>query len=244
MLFTYVNLGSAPPAFVPTDIAGCQLWLDASDTATITETAGAVSSWADKSTNAYAATQGTGAQQPTTGTRSQNGLNVLDFDGGDRLDLPSGIYSISNGPNTAFVVWATDATSSNQRLLGGYTGVDGTRYGFMLNDPAGNISVRNNSGGTSVSQAVTFNTNAHIAALRRSGGSLDNIYDGTLVNSGSGAANYTVISMHIGASSTLAFPLNGMIAEIVLYNSSLSDADANTVGNYLATKWGISWTNL
>ena len=242
MFFTYVNLGSTPP-FVPTDIANCVLWLDASDSATITETAGAVSQWNDKSTSGWNATQGTGAQQPTTNSRTLNILNVLYFDGGDRLDLPSGIYGVSAGPNTAFVVWATDATTTNQRLLGGYTGVAGTRYGFLINDVAGNAGVRNNSAGISTNQAVTFNTSAHISALRRSGTNLDNIYDGNKTNAAD-AGDYTVISMHIGSSSALTFSLNGMIAEIVLYNSSLSDADANTVGNYLATKWGISWTNL
>lgn len=234
-------LFSKPSGFVPTNIAGCQLWLDAADTGTIAP--GATFTWSDKSGNGYNAVQTTAARQPTTAIRSQNSLNVLDFDGGDRLDLPSGLYGISNGANTSFVVWATDATTTNQRLLAGFTAADGTRYGFMVYDPAGQFTVRNNSGGINQNQAVTFDTNAHIAALRRTGSTLDNIYDGNLT-SGSTAANFTVDSLYIGASNTLAFPLNGMIAEVIVYNSYLSNADANTVGNYLATKWGISWTNL
>jgi hypothetical protein len=221
-------------------VSGCVLWLDASDAATITETSGLVSQWNDKSGNAYHATQGTGARQPLTGTRSQNSLNVLDFDGGDQLNLPSGLYGLSAGANSAFVVWATDNTSSNQRLLGGYTGTNATRYGFMLNDPsAGSFTVRNYSTGTNAAQTVTYDTNAHIGALRRSGTTLDNIYDGT-VSTFTNATDYTMISMTIGAPPDLANPLNGMIAEIIVFNSSLSNADANTIMDYLVAKWGIS----
>lgn len=71
--------GGAP--FAPDDISGLALWLDASDTATITQSAGAVSQWNDKSGNANHATQGMAANQPSTNTRTINGRNVIDFDG-------------------------------------------------------------------------------------------------------------------------------------------------------------------
>ena len=34
--------------------------------------------------------------------------------------------------------------------------------------------------------------------------------------------------------------LNGDIAEIIIYNSALSDADRSAVESYLMTKWAIS----
>ena len=81
---------------IPTDILGLQLWLDASDTDTITSSGGAVSQWDDKSGNSNNATQGTGSAQPTTGASTQNGENIIDFDGGDTFVLPSALYSIPN----------------------------------------------------------------------------------------------------------------------------------------------------
>ena len=42
-------------------VAGYTVWLDASDTATITQSGGVVSQWTDKSVNAYAFTQATSA---------------------------------------------------------------------------------------------------------------------------------------------------------------------------------------
>lgn len=61
------------------------LWLDASDAATITSSGGKVSQWNDKSGNGRNVTQATSAAQPSTGTATQNGRNVLVFDGSDYL---------------------------------------------------------------------------------------------------------------------------------------------------------------
>lgn len=68
------------PLWTPSNMV-VRLWLDASDTNTITAAAGYVSQWDDKSGNDIHATQGTGARQPLTGSRSISGKNVLDFDG-------------------------------------------------------------------------------------------------------------------------------------------------------------------
>lgn len=69
-------------AFSPLDLSP-QAWYDASDTSTITQSGGAVSQWNDKSGNGRHVTQATAARQPGTGAVTQNGLNVLTFDGGD-----------------------------------------------------------------------------------------------------------------------------------------------------------------
>src|SRR5207253_147257 len=98
---------SVPVAFTPTDIAGCQAWYDPSDLASITSSGGAVSQLNDKSGNARHLTQATGSLQPITGTRTQNGLNVIDFDGvDDYMDSPS--FSVSQ-PFTEFVVSLSDS---------------------------------------------------------------------------------------------------------------------------------------
>jgi hypothetical protein len=70
--------GVTSSAFSPLDLSPA-LWLDASDTATITASSGAVSQWDDKSGNARHAVQATGSLQPTTGADTQNSLNVLTF---------------------------------------------------------------------------------------------------------------------------------------------------------------------
>ena len=77
-------------------VSGYKLWLDASDTSSITASSGSVSQWNDKSGNASNFTQATGANQPTTGTRTINGKNVIDFDGtNDFLECSSSTASVS-----------------------------------------------------------------------------------------------------------------------------------------------------
>lgn len=57
---------------------------DASDEASITESAGAVSTWADQTATGADLTA-SGSARPTTGASTQNGLNVLDFDGSNNV---------------------------------------------------------------------------------------------------------------------------------------------------------------
>ena len=58
------------------------LWLDASDSSTITHSSNTVSQWNDKSGFAYHATSSTG---PTTGSSTINGLNALTFGSGKKI---------------------------------------------------------------------------------------------------------------------------------------------------------------
>ena len=66
--------GGAFPSF----LTSAPLWLDASDSATITQSSGSVSQWDNKGTLENFV-QATGASQPTTNATTLNGLNVIDF---------------------------------------------------------------------------------------------------------------------------------------------------------------------
>jgi hypothetical protein len=80
----FVLHGKGVPPFSPSDLSPT-LWLDASDTDTISDTAGAVDTWSDKSGNSNDVVQATADNKPTTGTATINGLNALSFDDGDWL---------------------------------------------------------------------------------------------------------------------------------------------------------------
>ena len=83
--------------FVPTSIAGLQLWLDASDAGSLFDATtggsavaenGIIRRWQDKSGNARHATEETNG--PTRKVSVQNGLGTVDFDGtNDTLQIPS-----------------------------------------------------------------------------------------------------------------------------------------------------------
>ena len=82
-------------------------WLDASDTASLTASSGAVAQWNDKSGNGLHVTQGTADKQPTTGSATQNSLNVLSFDGADFLQRSSS--NVENNDQTWFLVAQVDS---------------------------------------------------------------------------------------------------------------------------------------
>ncbi len=87
--------GGSQPIDSPLDIAGCELWLDASQLALADDAA--VTTWPDLSGNGYDATQATAENKPICKTAVLNGLRVVRFAGspdaqtlalsGDALDL-------------------------------------------------------------------------------------------------------------------------------------------------------------
>ncbi|MEC8792089.1 MAG: hypothetical protein VXX29_12735, partial [Verrucomicrobiota bacterium] len=79
-----------PDPFVPLNHASdLALWLDANDTSSVIQSAGVVSEWRDLSGNGLHLSQSDSSKRPLTGSSTQNGLNVLTFDGDDYLQKAS-----------------------------------------------------------------------------------------------------------------------------------------------------------
>jgi hypothetical protein len=235
--------GTTPPAFTPSDIAGLRLWLKADDAATVINTAGAVDEWRDKSGNSYHATATT-TLRPTTGTRTLNGKNVLDFDGTtDWMILPSGLYAVPAGPNTLFSVYVSDNTGdATQELICGATAGNAIRYCTAFTATTFTVINRTTSLALT-SMADVRDTNPRASGLIRSGVNITPFVNGVKGTAGTNAEDFTCASLFIGAQpNTGTNRFNGVMAEHIWYNSALSDADCNRVGAYLATEWGATWT--
>lgn len=238
----YIAAGEG--GFTPADISDLALWLDASDESTITESGGSVSQWDDKSGNDYHVTQGTGANQPTTGTRTVNGLNALDFDGtSSYFDADSGIYSIPSGNNTYFVVLDLDNPATGQRLLNGTVGA-GTRWGAVI-DPSGNrLRCVNNTSFTSTDVSVTFSTGVQLASFRREGSTVDGFHNDATSTDSTGVS-VTLDDASIGRFNPAGSDyLTGAICEILVFSRALTVSELNQIRSYLADKWGGSWTEI
>jgi hypothetical protein len=95
-----------------------EAWFDANDASTITESAGAVSQWDDKSGNVRNLINATGVQQPMTGIRTIGGLNALDADG-----VTQHLYNITNfafpasGNFMVFAVAVVDSCSDRNQAI-------------------------------------------------------------------------------------------------------------------------------
>lgn len=226
--------------FVPTDLTDLAAWYDASDVSTITETGGSVSQWDDKSGNDYHATQGVGAEQPVTGTRTLNGKNTIDFDGVDDGFLTGLPLSVTNNNNTVLIVYKTDAATTDQQLI---TSRSGASPRWAVRQFGSPILVTNNG---NVTYSRVGNTDAQIAGGMRDGSNHYAIYQGN-INSDTDASfpniteNATIgYSEEQGGKSYL----NGTIAEIIVYSRELTVTELNQVGEYFASKWDVTWNTI
>lgn len=232
------NLGAGGASFSPSDVAGLTAWYDPSDTATITEASGSVSQIDDKSGNDYHLVQVTGADQPITGTRTINSLNGLDFQGSQELTNSSFDTTFGQGDCTIFIVVQEDTASY------GWPYIAGTRVGLSL---LGTNSLRavHNTAFTLNTLTITRDTNVHILGTTRSGTDHGAFIDGVVDTLDNTAVNVSTDFLRIGAEN--AGGGNGMdaiIGEALFYKGSVSDADKNLIGNYLADKWGVTWTDI
>jgi len=219
--------------------------VDGADTATITDSSGAVDQIDDKYGNGLSTTQVPGAKQPTTNATTQNGKNLIDYDGGDSLILPSALYLIPNGNNTVIYVAkrsAEDATNDTVFCFnegGGGTGE--ARYYSIFSSVAGDISFRN---GTAVTPGIgnsgNTNTNFQVVACRREGTTQAIAVDnGTETTNASGTSENGVDRAFLGTVGDTTNYLTGNIAQIDFFSGSLTTEQRTAMYNINSRKWGI-----
>jgi hypothetical protein len=231
--------------FTPAGIA-TSLWLDAADETTITASAGAVSTWADKSGNGYNVTQGTGAAQPLTGTRDINGINCLDFDGDDDALFNNNVgTALRTADIMMFVVASTDDildTEVNGILTSNITDVTRTGITFVGAD----IDTRSANGVVQVPVdkiGAVVNNEVAIICHKRDydtvNTTLELYTNGALDDTASfaGAQDTSGTKLYIGWLNSDRF-LNGRIGEVVVTEAK-DDATRQNIEGYLAWKWGL-----
>ncbi len=229
---------SPPPAFLPSDLSGLVEWLDASNAGSITSSGGLVSQWNDLSGTGNNVTQASGSNQPTTGTTTQNGLNVIVNSATTGFDMPSGLYTIPAGDNTVFVVYQSSDTTNNRNILSGTNGTG--RWRIALNNGgAGNFIGTNSATGVNSTLTGGNNTNVHVVELLRNGATATATLDST-VGTGAAATNTTPTALRLGSfATTFTTGLTGWMAEVVIYNRALNSTEEAQVKTYLKTKWNF-----
>ena len=224
-------------AFQPSDDAALIGWWDAADSATITEAAGSVSSWANKA-GGQALSQLNVNRQPATGARGLNGLNVLDFAGDDYLERT--ITLPTSGNVAVHIVLEIDAVSSQYEALLAFdanndvqidAGSDTTFTG-RLN--AAGIGTSTTLSGGPFSGAVLLS-----AVFDRTDTAQATVF---IANIQRGAMAYTT---PLDASQDLLLMtnrsrnawLNGAVAELIVTEDVTNRAAHHA---YLAGKWGLN----
>lgn len=245
LLLLFNSAGGAAPAFSPTDITGLELWLDAADASTITETGGAVSQWDDKSGQDNHFTQSTGSIQPVTGTDTINGRNALDFLG-HHMQMPTGLYSIPDDPHTIIAVvqiqtnpatverliWNTSRFTNQRGQLFTSPGSAVGELMYRYGDPAVNTAT----------SGATFNTDPTALIAGVDGTDVFVGKDGGTLTTGTGyGSQFVAINGKLGEAT---YTGDLLIAEVLVYSKALSTSELNDAGGYLGTKWGFTWNTV
>ena len=208
--------------FHPATLSGLQMWMRAD--AGIEEVGGLVSNWTDQSTANNHLTQSVASPQPTFVASGLDGRPTVRFDGA--LDFLAFTAPVTTIRTVFWVVNETLAAPNAYRfLLGHATGYDfhgGSAH--QIWSSSSNASVRN---GTTRMNGVAvdgLSTNRPTAPSVLS-----------LVTTGAVAADN--FSRDRGNASR---SWNGDLAELVIYDRALTDAERAQVEQYLAAKHGIT----
>ena len=220
--------GSVPPAATATR----KFWLDANQLTGLTDS-GYVSYWPDADGNGTSLSQSTATEQPTYRTNVLNGRPVVRFDASD--DGLSGGPGVTGPAWAMFVVLIPGAAYNARAVQDGshnlFVGVGGDGHWDFY--AARGIS--NSAGPTVVAGTPTCLT------IRYDGSTSSFRVNGVDHTGDSGSAQPPA-ALALGASGYVTNqPWGGDVAEVILYDGSVTDAQRASIESYLSTKWGLGF---
>lgn len=220
--------------FAPSDDANLIAWYAADDIATVTESAGSVSSWANKGAGPDLV-QPNIAHQPVTGTRELNGLNVLDFVGDDFLE--STITLPGSGDVAMHMALAIDGTINQYAAVLALDAVNDFQIDAGLDTQ---FDGRLNTAGIGTTTALSGGPFAGPQILSivfdRTGAAQAEIFVG---NVSRGTMAYTApldVTQALGLMTNRSKNawVDGAVAEIIVTGTTSNRAEIHT---YLTDKW-------
>jgi hypothetical protein len=231
-------------AFSPADIAGLQGWWKA-DSLSLSD-GDPVATWEDSSGNSRDLTEGT--TKPTYETGILNSLPVVRFDGtDDKIAFVSGSTWLSGDNLTIFCVYVMrgepDAAGRYISVVGAvgeldYDGPDGLI--FFHNTGAGAEEQTMTNTVVQTTQTSSLDTPS-LETFRLTGGTFTHRHNGAAADTDPTGALATQAwrEFRLGGSGRADEYTQADMAEILVYDSSLSDTDRDAVEAYLADKWGL-----
>jgi hypothetical protein len=247
--FLLHGIGSRRLGFLPTDIDNCAVWLRAD--LGISVVSGAVSSWMDKSGLGNHMSQATSSKRPAYVANAVGGQPALSFDGVDD-HLTGTLATVFAGTTqdlTIFSVANIDSTTPSGRAA----------LYELTDDPT--ITNRGPmlfiSGGTSFFWRC-FDTGAGQASYASPPFDSWHVHHGwhqtterrVYLDNVEKASNTTDVSSHDLTAHTVGilqpsaapppyYPLKGMIAETIVYQRKLADAETALVHAYVKSRYGF-----
>jgi hypothetical protein len=215
-----------------------EAWFDISDYASLTVAAGRLTNWNDLSGNAHHLAAVGGGTGPSYGSRMINRTVVADF-ANNSSERMEGNWHFPEVPATVLMVIEFDSVSTNMRVVN-CKSAGGVNCAFRMNssgnlqlvgfvtsaDPeSANFGIRT---GTPMMVGFTHNGTTGLTWVKNEQRDTDS-------SSGPGTVN----GMMLGARDVSTFePVDGAIAEILLWHRALSNSEVASLYSYFRFKWG------
>lgn len=228
--------------FDPSQLSGLVSWYDAQDASTITQSAGLVSQWNDKSPSALDVSQSTSANMPIYSATSYGGLPGITFS-----SFGTKVLTASTPPLTSF----TDFTAYiviNFASFGFswiYNIQDATDAFLMFNTESGGkweiYSDKRSPNPVRATTALSAATPYQLGFFR-SAAALESFRVNGVADSHTATSSPTIVTgtpvvLNIGNSTSGSNGLNGTIGEIIVYDRLLNSTEIGQVETYLSAKW-------
>lgn len=221
--WAYIGIGLLED-FTKDSVVGLSFWVKA-DTGVTYDGGNAVSQWTDQSDSGWHLAQANAANKPLYVENIINGYPVIRFDG-----INDYIYNNSPvlaQPYTVFIVGKYIANPDGDYIVDGGINCD------ILNTGGGCFRTY---AGTTLGTTPS-DTNNHIWTIVHNGATSHIMTDETEISGNAGAT--AISDIYVGANQAPGNYANGNIAEILIYNSDLSDANRTIVLAYLNNKYAI-----
>jgi hypothetical protein len=225
------TLGAGGAGFVPTQLAGLQLWLkggagtfqDTGLTTAAVADGDPVGGWQDQSGQGHNAIQGTAAAKGTLKLNVKNGKSVVRFDGVD--DYLTSTFGAATPFHLFVVLSPSGGGASNVGSPVGFN--DGNnRLGYAT------LNATFDVGGTSITPTTPSQNSWYVVAAKANGSSSKVRVNGADNVSGT-VGSQTATSLVIGDDGSTAREFQGDIAELLWYSRALADTEVAQVESYL-----------
>lgn len=233
-----ISVNSRQSAWTPGRLSPA-LWLRADKG--ITLNGSTVSAWADARRNGLVASQGTAASQPTFVEAAINGRPTVKFTGSHWLVTGTGIVIAGSGrPHTLFAVTLPIANAGVDAAILGYGAAHANTPSVIgAKSPQWSFA----GPGSSAPYGGTYVAGTPVALTKTANGTnLTNgwVNDTQVVTNA--ATGYVIPDTRVivGAGTVLpVFPANAHVAEAVVFNRIITDAERTLLFRYARSRYGL-----
>lgn len=220
--------------FNPTQISGCQIWIDATDVSRITFSGSNVTSIRDKTTNQYLFSNVTGFGYTNAGFNNRPAFINDSYIAGRHLGSNSSISF--NQPTTFFAVGRKNDPASEGYICDTADAGGANRNAIIGKAASGLVSIF--AGAELFSSSVGLTANYIGSFLFNTTNSFIYMNGSQQANGNAGTQNL-ISGLLLGNRFSFNAPYTGFFCEFIMYNVNLTLAQVQQVEGYLAWKWGL-----